>query len=182
MSIPRRVNPYSSKTKLHLPAHSSILNPVSSWTRNIFLPSTLVFRQLLPSSGSSLNSVIYGISIVCVLLGISLASVWVLPTFWNPLLAPSSRAGSKYLAISLASVWVLPTFRNPLLVPSSRVGSKYLLPALEDGTDRFQNVGRTQTDAGDIPKRTHTIFKTRRKPEIKITVYLSIIKGTWITV
>ena len=40
-----------------------------------------------------------------------------------------------------------------------------LLPALEDGTDRgFRYVGRTQTDAGDIPKRTHTmngiIFKT----------------------
>ena len=33
-----------------------------------------------------------------------------------------------------------------------------LLPALEDGTDRgFRNVGRTQTDAGDIPKRTHTV-------------------------
>ena len=33
---------------------------------------------------------------------------------------------------------------------------------------RFRNVGRTQTDAGDIPKRTHTIFKTQRKPEIMI--------------
>ena len=31
--------------------------------------------------------------------------------------------------------------------------------ALEDGTDRgFRNVGRTQMDAGDIPKRMHTII------------------------
>ena len=47
-----------------------------------------------------------------------------------------------------------------------------LLPVLEDGIDRgFRNVGRTQTDAGDVPKRTHTIFKTRRKPEIKSDIY-----------
>ena len=71
------------------------------------------------------------LNIVCVLLGISPASVCVLPTFRNPLSVPSSRAGSKYIS--------------------------FLLPALEDGTDRgFRNVGRTQTDAGDIPKRTHT--------------------------
>ena len=49
------------------------------------------------------------------------------------------------LGISPASVWVLPTFLNPLSVPSSRT--------LEDGT-----VGRTRTDARDIPKRTRTIF------------------------
>ena len=49
------------------------------------------------------------------------------------------------------------------------------------GSDRgFRNVGRVQTDIGDIPKRTHTIFKTRRKPEIKI-VYLDthIIDPFW---
>jgi hypothetical protein len=35
--------------------------------------------------------------------------------------------------------------------------SPTLHPALEDGTDRgFRNVGRTQTDAGDIPKRRYT--------------------------
>ena len=43
-----------------------------------------------------------------------------------------------------------------------------LHPALEDGTDRgFRNVGKLQSDAGEIPKRIHTIFKTRRKSEIK---------------
>jgi hypothetical protein len=41
-------------------------------------------------------------------------------------------------------------------------------PAFEDGPDReFRNVGKTQSDAGEIPKRTYTIFKTRRKFEIK---------------
>ena len=35
-----------------------------------------------------------------------------------------------------------------------------LYPALEDGTDRgFQNVGKPQSDAGEIPKRIHTIIK-----------------------
>ena len=43
-----------------------------------------------------------------------------------------------------------------------------LHPALEDGTDRgLRNVGKLQSDAGEIPKRIHTIFKTRRKSEIK---------------
>ena len=42
--------------------------------------------------------------------------------------------------------------QTPLTIHTS-----YLHPALEDGTDRgFRNVGRAQTDAGDIPKRTHT--------------------------
>jgi hypothetical protein len=41
-------------------------------------------------------------------------------------------------------------------------------PAFEDGTDRgFRNVGKSQSDTEEIPKRTHTIFKTRRKFEIK---------------
>jgi hypothetical protein len=35
-------------------------------------------------------------------------------------------------------------------------------PAFEDGPDRgFQNVEKPQSDAGEIPKRTYTIFKTR---------------------
>ena len=72
------------------------------------------------------------------------------------------------LGISPASDCSLPTFRNPLSVPSSRAGCT-LHPALEDGTDRgFQNVGKLQSDTGEIPKRIHTIFKTRQKSEIKL--------------
>jgi len=42
-----------------------------------------------------------------------------------------------------------------------------LLPAFEDGTDTwFRNVGKLHTDAGEIRKRTYTIFKSRRKLEI----------------
>ena len=49
----------------------------------------------------------------------------------------------------------------PFLTPHS------LLPALEDGTDTwFRNVGVSHIDAGEIPKRTYTIFKSRRKLEI----------------
>ena len=52
-----------------------------------------------------------------------------------------------------------------------------LHPALQDGTDRgFRNVGKLQSDAGEIPKRIHTIFKTRRKSEIKKTNLMFIIK------
>jgi hypothetical protein len=46
-------------------------------------------------------------------------------------------------------------------------------PAFEDEPDGgFRNVGKTQSDAGEIPKRTHTIFKTRQKFEIKNTYKL----------
>jgi len=42
-----------------------------------------------------------------------------------------------------------------------------VLPAFEDGTDtRFRNVGILHIDAAEIPKRTYTIFKSRRKLEI----------------
>jgi hypothetical protein len=42
-----------------------------------------------------------------------------------------------------------------------------LLPAFKDGTDtRFRNVGKLRIDAGEIPKRTYTLFKSRRKLEI----------------
>ena len=61
------------------------------------------------------------------------------------------------LGISPASDCCMPTFRNTLSVPSS----------YEDGTDRvFRNVSIQQSDAGEIPKRIHTRFKTRRKFEI----------------
>jgi hypothetical protein len=34
-----------------------------------------------------------------------------------------------------------------------------LHPAFEDGTDRrFRNVGKSQSDAGEIPKRIHTLY------------------------
>jgi len=54
------------------------------------------------------------------------------------------------------------TFQNTLSVPSS------YLPAYEDGTNRvFRNFGIQNSDAGELPRRKHTIFKTRRKFEIK---------------
>ena len=41
-------------------------------------------------------------------------------------------------------------------------------PAFEDGTDTgFWNVGQLQFDAGEIPRRKYTIFKSQRKSEIK---------------
>ena len=52
-----------------------------------------------------------------------------------------------------------------------RLGVECLHPAFEDGTDiGFRNVGQIQFDAGEIPKRKYTIFKSRRKSEINNTV------------
>ena len=55
-----------------------------------------------------------------------------------------------------------------------------LHPALEDGTDRgFRNVGKPQSDAGEIPKRIYTIYivvlprhmlRNVRKNEISVDV------------
>ena len=108
--------------------------------------------------------------VVCILLGISPASDCGLPTFRNPLSVPSSRDGCK---VNL----------HPALEDGT--GCKVTLhPALEDGTDRwFRNVGKPQSDAGEVPKRIHTRFKTRRKFEIKNTFiqFVSCIVTVWWT-
>ena len=49
---------------------------------------------------------------VCVLLGISPASVWTLPTFRNPLSVPSSRAGCKY------EVWIMSRVKIEIMFAS----------------------------------------------------------------
>ena len=81
-----------------------------------------------------------------------------------------------YIYLLYVFFWVFP--RRPIVV-CRRFGTLYqfhlqgldvhtLHPALEDGTDRgFRNVGKPQSDAGEITKRIHTRFKTRRKFEIK---------------
>ena len=67
--------------------------------------------------------------------------------------------------------WVFP--RRQIVVGRSFVtlcqfNLQRLHPAFEDGTDTgFRNVGQLQSDAGEIPKRTYTIFKSRQKFEIK---------------
>jgi len=69
--------------------------------------------------------------------------------------------------------WVFP--RRQIVV-GRRFGTLYqfhlqrlgVKPAFEDGTDTgFRNVGELQFDAGEIPRRKDTIFKSRRKSEIK---------------
>ena len=55
----------------------------------------------------------------------------------------------------------MPTFRNTLPLPSSLVG-RY-----EDGADRvFRNDDTQNWDAGELPRRKHTTFRTRRRFEI----------------
>ena len=54
--------------------------------------------------------------------------------------------------------------------------------AYEDGTDRlFRNVGIYNSDAGELPKIKHNLFRTGRKFEIKnfnftIKIVLSVFK------
>ena len=66
------------------------------------------------------------------------------PTTWCPLAigpANSSKPRPRYKYHVLLSLFILHT----------------LHPALEDGTDRvFRNVGKPQSDAGEIPKRIQT--------------------------
>ena len=46
-----------------------------------------------------------------------------------------------------------------VFIPGPRFARAGRTPALEDGTDRgFRNVGKPQSDAGEIPKRIHTKF------------------------
>ena len=55
-----------------------------------------------------------------------------------------------------------------------------LPPAFEDGTDTgFLNVGQIQFDAGEIPKRTFSIFKSQLKSEIKNVLNYSLSKVFW---
>jgi hypothetical protein len=102
---------------------------------------------LLPNNANTLLNraeyITYFHNYVYVLLGISPALICSLPTFRNPVSVPSSKAGSR-------------------LSTSSLPPTQSLLPAFEDGTDTgFRNVGKLYIEAGDIPKRTYTLFKPR---------------------
>ena len=84
---------------------------------------------------------------------------------------------------TFAVIWILYIFfwvfpRRPIVAGRrfgtmyqfhlQRLGVQCVHPAFEDGTDTgFRNVGQLQFDAGEIPKRKYTIFKSRRKSEIK---------------
>ena len=72
------------------------------------------------------------------------------------------------LGNSPTSEFYIPTFRNTLFHLHRRIGMKYTLylPAYQEGTV-FRNVGIYNSDAGELPKRKRTAFRTRRKFEIK---------------
>ena len=65
------------------------------------------------------------------------------------------------LGISPASDCSLPTFRNPLSVPSSDRG--------------FRNVGKLQSDGGEIPKRIHTIILLSFSPTYAFIYIIKIL-------
>ena len=51
------------------------------------------------------------------------------------------------------------------------------LSAYEDGTDRvFGNVSIQNSDAGELPRREHTTYRTRRKFEIKRNFLFILLK------
>jgi len=52
----------------------------------------------------------------------------------------------------------------------------YTLLAYEHGTDRvFRNVGILNSDPGELPRRKHTTYSTRRKFEIKNIIFYSTL-------
>ena len=87
---------------------------------------------------------------------------------------PMTSCRVNWQVYSYIFFWAFP---RRLIVVCRRFGTLYLFhlhrldtsyPVYEDGTDRvFRNVGICNSDAGEIPKRIHTRFKTRRKFEIK---------------
>jgi hypothetical protein len=80
-----------------------------------------------------------------------------------------SSAGIQFYEIVWCTSWLVANLAPGINITlSSHHPLSTLHPAFEDGTDRgFRNVGKSQSDAGEIPKRIQTIFKTRRKFEIK---------------
>ena len=71
--------------------------------------------------------------------------------------------GSSVVGCGLAS-------QNTLSVPSS------YLPAYEDGTDGvFRHVGMWNSDAGELPRIKHTIFRTWRNFEIKKSYHVLVM-------
>jgi len=90
-------------------------------------------------------------------------------TFQNTNLVHNSFNVYFLLGISPASYCSWPTFRKLYQFHLQRLGVHHTVhPAFEDGTDTgFRNVGKLQFDAGELPKRKYTIFKSRRKSEIK---------------
>ena len=73
--------------------------------------------------------------------------------------SPSFPIGSRYFRAKPFPVWIPQQFSNLVILH---------LPAYADGTDRvFRNVGISNSDAGQLPRRKHTTYRTRRKFEIK---------------
>jgi len=66
------------------------------------------------------------------------------------------------LGNSPASEFYIPTFRNTVFHLHRRVGMNRV----------FRNVGIQNSDAGELPSRKNTTFRTRRKLEIKNTSHL----------
>jgi hypothetical protein len=64
---------------------------------------------------------------------------------------------------------------HPLTVHTSH-------PALEDGTDtRFRNVGLPKFDAGEIPKRIHTILKRVKYGQTAPSTFLKLLSPRHMT-
>ena len=74
--------------------------------------------------------------------------------------------GLGYFRAKPSPVWIPQLFLNLVII---------LLLAYEDGTDRvFRNVCILNSDAGELPRRKHTTYRTRRKLEIKNNLIYSL--------
>jgi hypothetical protein len=85
-----------------------------------------------------------------------------------PTLSPSFQLAQAIFKPNLFP-YKYPNFLNP--------SHSLYLPACEDGTG-FQNVGKQNSDAGELPRRKHTTFRTRRKCEIQDKTSFFMIQFT----
>jgi hypothetical protein len=57
-------------------------------------------------------------------------------------------------------------------------GGRYTCPPMKMEQTVFRNVGIYNSDAGELPRRKHTAFRTRRKYEIKNKQYVFSVDTT----
>ena len=158
-----------SWTNLLFTGHQTFCPRINrGWDLRLTTSATLSPILILSGTGTPLHTCLHDLRLI-VIVGSYLALCNL--SKWNHLLNLKNEFVCVLLGISPASVWTQHKYINNQTLHI--IHTSYLHPALEDGTDRgFRNVGRVQTGAGDISKRTHTILKTRRKPKIKIKEWI----------
>ena len=148
------------------------VKPVCVWRTQIYLIFRVYCHVYVDVHTSLISNFCRVLNFVCFLLGNYLASEFYMPTFRNTLSVPfHRRIGVEWLCLRNVGVTLLPTgsghfWAKPfsLWIPLHFLNIVILhLSAYEFGTDRvFRNEIQTP---GELHRRKHKIFRTRRKFE-----------------